>query len=48
LGFVRTRPAFLRHQFIQFDTRELAGRTVNLEIELAGAALHCFDFEIVP
>jgi hypothetical protein len=48
LGYVRTRPSFLRRQFIQFDTRHLAGRTVDLEIELAGAALHCFDFEVLP
>jgi hypothetical protein len=48
LGHVRTRPAFLRQQFIQFDTRRWTGRTVDLEIELQGAALHCFDFEIVP
>jgi hypothetical protein len=48
LGQARTRPAFLRQQSVQFDTRALAGQTVNLEIQLSGAALHCFDFEVVP
>lgn len=47
-GQVRTRPAFLRHEHIQFDTRKRVGQTVNLELELAGAALYCFDFELVP
>jgi hypothetical protein len=48
LGRVATRPSFLRHQFIQFDTRELKGQSVNLELLLSGAALHCFDFDIAP
>jgi hypothetical protein len=47
IGFVATRPAFLRHQFVQFDTRQWAHQRHTLELEVTGAALYCFDFEVV-
>lgn len=48
LGSVATRPPNQRQQFIQFDTRPFAGQTAELELNLSGAALHCFDFRILP
>ncbi len=48
LGSINTRPPEQRLQFVQFDTRALAGRTAELELDLTGDALHCFDFRIVP
>lgn len=47
LGRIRTRTPAENLQFIQFDTRAYTGRTVPLKIELLGAALYCFDFQIV-
>jgi hypothetical protein len=48
LGSVATRPPHQRLQFIQFDTRPFAGQRAELELDLSGAALHCFDFRIRP
>jgi len=47
IGAMTTRPAFLWHQFIQFDTRQFRDREATVELTLTGAALHCFDFRIV-
>lgn len=48
LGTVETRPPLLLQQYIQFDTRAFVNREVEVELVLTGAALHCFDFRIVP
>ncbi len=44
LGRVETRPAYMRQQYIQFDTRDRAGQDAELELVLGGGALRCFDF----
>jgi hypothetical protein len=46
LGTVATRPAHLRHQQIQFDTRSRRGQTANVEVVLTGAARNCFDLGV--
>jgi hypothetical protein len=48
LGVVSTRPSVLRQQFVQFDTRSAKDQPATLVLSLRGAALHCFDFRIVP
>ncbi|MEO8183438.1 MAG: hypothetical protein ABI895_31780 [Deltaproteobacteria bacterium] len=48
LGSVSTRPSELSQQAVQFDTRAYTGREAELELRLRGAALHCFDFSVVP
>jgi hypothetical protein len=35
-------------QFLQFDTREYAGKESTLHLELQGGALRCFDFRKLP
>lgn len=47
LGRVKTRPAHLRHQRVQFDTRPYQGQVVDLEVVVSGAAVHCFDVQVV-
>ena len=44
LGEARTRPAYMRQQTLQFDTRAHAGGDGALEIDIRGGALTCFDF----
>jgi hypothetical protein len=46
IGDMPTRGADQGLQFVQFDTKSYAGKVARLEIELSGAALHCFDFRI--
>jgi hypothetical protein len=46
LGDMATRGIGQGQQFVQVDTRANAGETGRLEIELTGAALHCFDFHL--
>jgi hypothetical protein len=48
IGVVATRPSVLRQQFVEFDTRSAKDRAATLVLSLRGAALHCFDFRIVP
>jgi hypothetical protein len=48
LGAVATRPAHLRHQHIQFDTRARRGQTASVEVVLTGAARNCFDLGVEP
>ncbi|WP_437764767.1 hypothetical protein WMF27_33560 [Sorangium sp. So ce281] len=43
MGQVPTRPAHMRQQFFQFDTRAHAGEERLLEIDVAGGSLLCFD-----
>jgi hypothetical protein len=44
LGWVWTRPGFMRAQSVQFDVRARAGEPGVLELSLSGGALRCFDF----
>jgi hypothetical protein len=48
IGLVNTRPSYLRQQSIQFDTRATAGKSSTVELLVTGAALHCFDFRLLP
>jgi len=48
LGKVDTRPARLRLQYIQFDTRPYAGSSPSVDFTVESAALHCFDLRRVP
>lgn len=48
LGQFETRPARLRLQYIQFDTRAYAGQRAPVELTVNDAALFCFDFRRVP
>jgi len=43
LGKLRTRPAFLRHQKLAFDTRARRGQTADIRVTLTGLATRCFD-----
>jgi hypothetical protein len=45
LGTLATRPYFLRHQRIQFDTRARRHETARVEVVLTGMARHCFDLQ---
>jgi hypothetical protein len=47
LGTIATRPAFLRHQRIQFDTRARRQETATVEVVLTGVARSCFDLQTV-
>lgn len=44
VGHVSTRPAYMRQQTIQLDTRSRAGDEADIELRVAGGALRCFDF----
>jgi hypothetical protein len=44
LGWVWTRPGYMRAQSVQFDVRARAGEPGVLELSLSGGALRCFDF----
>jgi hypothetical protein len=44
LGKARTRPAYMRQQTLQFDTRARAGSRGDVEIVIEGGPLTCFDF----
>jgi hypothetical protein len=46
LGTVATRPAPLRHQRIQFDTRSRQNEQAMVEVVLTGTARNCFDLEV--
>jgi hypothetical protein len=46
LGTVATRPASLRHQRIQFDTRGRQHEQAMVEVVLSGTARNCFDLEV--
>jgi hypothetical protein len=46
LGTVATRPAPLRHQRIQFDTRSRQHEQAMVEVVLRGTARNCFDLEV--
>jgi hypothetical protein len=46
LGTVATRPAPLRHQRIQFDTRSRQNEQAMVEVVLSGTARNCFDLEV--
>ena len=48
LGSMATRPFNLCQQTVEFDTRTHRDEKALLELSLTGAALHCFDFRIVP
>jgi hypothetical protein len=45
LGNIATRPAFLRHQRFQLDTRARRHQTASLEVVLTGMARNCFDLQ---
>lgn len=47
LAAIATRPAFLRHQRIQLDTRDRRHQTANVEVLLTGKARNCFDLQTV-
>jgi hypothetical protein len=47
LGSVATRPASLRQQHIQFDTRDRWHEQATIEIVLSGTARNCFDLEVL-
>jgi hypothetical protein len=47
LGNIVTRPAFLRHQRIQIDTRARSNQPALVEVALSGNALTCFDLRTV-
>ena len=47
LGNIATRPAYLRHQRIQLDTRERKGQRATVEVVLTGMARNCFDLGVV-
>lgn len=44
LGWVWTRPGYMRAQSVQFDVRARGGEPGALELSLSGGALRCFDF----
>lgn len=46
LGTVAARPAHLRHQHIQFDTRARRGQPASIEVVLTGTARNCFDLSV--
>jgi 6-pyruvoyl-tetrahydropterin synthase related domain len=46
LGTVSTRPASLRQQRIQFDTRNRRHEQALVEVVLSGTARNCFDLEV--
>ncbi len=48
LGAIPTRPAYLRQQKLEVDTRTRRGQAATIAITLTGAALYCFDFSIQP
>jgi hypothetical protein len=45
---IKARPVDQGLQFLRFDLRELDHRPTDLEVEIQGSALHCFDFSAVP
>jgi hypothetical protein len=47
LASIATRPAFLRHQRIQLDTRSRRQQTADVEVVLTGKARNCFDLQTV-
>lgn len=47
LAAIATRPAFLRHQRIQLDTRARRHQTASIEVVLTGNARNCFDLQTV-
>lgn len=46
LGTVAARPAYLRHQHVQFDTRARRGQPASVEVVLTGTARNCFDLSV--
>jgi hypothetical protein len=46
LGTVAVRPAYQRHQHIQFDTRARRGQPASVEVVLTGMARNCFDLSV--
>jgi hypothetical protein len=44
LGWVWTRPGYMRAQSVQFDVRARGEERGVLELSLSGGALRCFDF----
>jgi len=47
LGNIATRPAFLRHQRFQLDTRARRQQAASVEVVLTGKARNCFDLRTV-
>jgi hypothetical protein len=47
IGDMATRGIDQGLQTIRFDTRAMAGRHGQVNIEITGAPLHCFDFQII-
>jgi hypothetical protein len=46
LADIATRPAYLRHQRIQLDTRDRTGQRARVEVTLSGMANNCFDLGV--
>jgi hypothetical protein len=47
LGNISTRPAYLRQQRFQLDTRDREGQRARVEVVLGGMANNCFDMSVV-